>query len=87
MTDTLLKWVAEELLRWPYTEGFVSQGQLQSWHGIGLVVDAMARQSPPEQWERFIQLMEEPHEQGPWWAGPAPWDHAFAAARKAVEGR
>ena len=57
MERELLKWVAEELLGWRFVTGywyppktedhgfspFALEAHLESWHGIGLVVEAMAK--------------------------------------------
>ena len=66
---------------------------LQSWHGIGLVVEAMERRG----WK--LTLQKSSSEMVGWvasfWTGPdiaaaeagdEPWIAVFAAARKAVEG-
>src|SRR3990172_1631540 len=111
MSDTLLKWVAEELLgfektgdlnnliyRHPTRHGAygvwkIKLDDLQSWHGIGLVVEEMERLGYPLFVIRKLQttLLYEAsfgaiysdekqsnfHNE--------PWLAVFAAARRAVE--
>ncbi len=94
MTDTLARWVTEELLGF---EGLPSElDYVQSWYGIGLVVEAMEKRG-------FIHIHLQKLGSGTWSVGFAganeasafggrgydkqPWLAVFAAARKAVEGK
>ena len=102
----LLKWVAEELLGlkpgkyaapdyllWHDKSGRgYFESDLQSWHGIGVVVEEMERRG----W-RLLKLGKDPD--GDWWTifkkgdfarygqGEKPWFAVCEAARKAVEGK
>jgi len=105
MSDTVLKWIAEELLGWestgigsslpwwdPANHRFRGEHDLQSWHGVELVVEEMERRGKLDEklLTRFRWRLEETDlESTPWWHLPIPekWHHVFAAARKAVEER
>jgi len=94
MSDTLLKWIAEELLGftdlWFLNDGDIAfedelhgRRHLKSWHGVGLVVEAMKKQ-PIENRVDFNEDLEEMIL--PWWNQEEPWLAVFAAARNAVAG-
>ena len=108
MSDTLLKWVAEELLgfektgdlnnliyRHPTRHGAygvwkIKLADLQSWHGIGLVVEEMERRgfncdlsSLDQSW--MVTFNGKTDGRAFYYEGK-PWLAVFAAARKAVEG-
>ena len=101
----LLKWVAEELGGWQKTPkhdvwaadnwdlmlGFPHPDKLQSWHGIGLVVEAMAKRdywlellagSDPEWYASFFKRGTEGEGQSKY-----PWFAVYEATRKVVEGK
>ena len=70
-------------LRWWVSEGKkIGPGYLESWHGIGLVVDAF-KSGKGHVW-KFNHYLEEGYDH--WWLIREPWTHVFEAARKAVEG-
>jgi len=105
MSDTVLRWVAEELLGWTPSsdrlawlspDRIYGVDELQSWHGIGLVVAAMERRG-----HRIHLEMRADRTYMVYFLGGArmnsyndrreskdkePWLAVFAAARKAVEG-
>jgi hypothetical protein len=97
MSDDL-RWVAVELLGWdvafegaewvriaPHPHGAYDslKRSLESWHGIGLVIEAMKKQPIKIRYEFGDILWRELH--APWWANLTP-EKVFTAARRAVEG-
>ena len=94
----LLKWVAEELLGWVFpgetdsvtrmkAERFAFE-KLQSWHGIGLVVEKMwQRKFFFDLWKRgdwHAEFHEWEERKGKIVAHDEPWFAVYEAARKAV---
>ncbi len=65
----------------------VSLKLLQSWHGIGLVVEAMDHREDVQEIIRFNRYLEECLDTV-WWMLPMPYKcyFVFEAARKAVTG-
>ena len=102
----LLKWVAEELLGWirtanaPEFDGWIYRDSpnerhfgkdLESWHGIGLVVEAMNRRGFEVAMDNFTRSGEwvaifEPKDMPgkPMSFAKVPWFAVYEAARKAV---
>lgn len=59
---------------------------LQSWHGIGLVIEAMSKRSE-EEWTRFNNILKDVGWDDPfWWEHGEPWEIVYPAAQQAVEG-
>jgi len=105
MTDLdLLKWVAEELLGWEPAKYPTSKhlwhdesgrgyfgGDLQSWHGIGLVVEAMEKRG--FHWEkspygfRFYLPTQPDHLSFPWVYSHKIHTSVFAAAKRTMHSR
>ena len=93
----LLKWVAEVLLGlkpgkyaapgyllWHDKSGQgYFESDLQSWEGIGLVVEEMGKREDTQQIIKFNTYLQE-CPSSVWWMLPAPWNFVYEAARRAV---
>ena len=101
----LLKWMAEELLGWTIypSERKFRKGkleQLQSWHGIGLVVEEMEKRGwyfgsfdrsilKNNKGDRRLEWSANFYREGDfegqnWMPSHQPWFAVYEAARKAV---
>ena len=101
----LLKWVAEELLGWKpgkyaapnyllwhdkLGQGYF-ESDLQSWHGIGLVVEEMEKRGFQLYLENRLTGWSSAFLKDDWVAAKhgkdQPWFAVFETARKAMEGK
>ncbi len=73
------RWWSPDGISWQRHE---MERHLQSWHGIGLVVEAF--KAGNGNINRFNHYLEEGYDH--WWLIREPWIHVFEAALKAVNG-